>query len=108
MESLLLFPKLFLKLETLVRSHLLSQTTSLCHTISACELDGMVHALIHHASVTHRTEHKEKLRMGFRLPKIVMLLLVPKEADFQITAYTTYSERGRKVILKTFRGRQCF
>lgn len=54
--------------------------------------------------MTHRTKHKEKLRMGFRLPKIIMLLLMPKEDDFQITAYTAYSER-RKAILKTFRGR---
>lgn len=67
----------------------------------------MAHILIHHAGVTHQTKHKEKLRMGFRLPKIVILLLMPTEADFQITGYTTYPERGRKVILKTFRGRQC-
>lgn len=77
------------------------------YTISPCELDDMIHTLIHHADVTHKTKYKEKLRMGFTLPKIVMLLLVPK-ADFQITAYTTYSERGRKVIFKIFRGRQCF
>lgn len=43
--------------------------------------------------VRHVNKRKEKLRMGFWLPKKVMLLLVPKEADFQITAYTTYSER---------------
>ena len=49
---------------------------------SGFELDVMVYKLIHHVGVTLRTNHKEKLRMGFRLPKTVTLLLVPKEADF--------------------------
>lgn len=105
----LLFPKLWLKPSTLARSQTASlpKHQLLQYTISPCELDDMIHTLIHHAGVTHKTKYKEKLRMGFTLPKIVMLLLVPK-ADFQITAYTTYSERGRKVIFKIFRGRQCF
>lgn len=76
-----------------------SQTASLPNHqlllyISPYELDDMVYTLIiHHAGVTHRTKHKEKLRTGFILPKIVMVLLVPKKEDFQITAHTAYSER---------------
>lgn len=49
---------------------------------SGFELDVMVYKLIHHVGVTHHTKHKEKLGMGFRLPQIDTLLLVPKEADF--------------------------
>lgn len=90
-----LFPKLYLKPATVVKS----QTASLPNHqlllyISPYELDDMVYTLIiHHAGVTHRTKHKEKLRTGFILPKIVMVLLVPKKEDFQITAHTAYSER---------------
>lgn len=54
------------------KSELLSQTTSFYYTISPCELDVMAYTLFHHAGVTHQTKHKEKPRMGFRLPKIVI------------------------------------
>jgi len=43
------------------------------------ELDVMVYKLSHHVGMTHWTKHKETSSMGFRLFKIVTLLLVPKD-----------------------------